>query len=81
MRHSTNHLRYAFDQGCDTYITGEASLYTIQYAHFIGLNLLVGSHNFTEIFGVEKLARKILEINDGIKIIHLNENHFELNHR
>lgn len=76
--HATNHLKTAFDEGCDTYITGEATLYTIQYAQFAGINLLVGSHTYTEIFGVESLARKIQDLNDDIKIVRLNESHFEL---
>ncbi|WP_404428483.1 Nif3-like dinuclear metal center hexameric protein [Sutcliffiella horikoshii] len=79
--HSTDHIKFALDQGCDTYITGEASLYTIQYAKFAGVNLLVGSHTFTEIFGVESLAIRIKELNNNISLIKLEEEHFELNHR
>lgn len=76
--HSSNCIKFALEEGCDTYITGEATLYTIQYAQFAGINLLVGSHTFTEIYGVESLARKLNELNDDIKIIKLNEEHFEL---
>jgi dinuclear metal center YbgI/SA1388 family protein len=78
--HSSNHIKFALEEGCDTYITGEATLYTIQYAQFVGINLLVGSHTFTEIYGVESLANKLYELNDDIKIIKLSEEHFELNH-
>lgn len=78
--HSTDHIKFALEQGCDTYITGEASLYTIQYAQFVGVNLLVGSHTFTEIFGVESLALKIQELNVNISLVMLKEEHFELNH-
>jgi dinuclear metal center YbgI/SA1388 family protein len=78
--HSSNHIKLALEEGCDTYITGEATLYTIQYAQFVGINLLVGSHTFTEIYGVESLAKKLYELNDDIKIIKLSEEHFELNH-
>ncbi|WP_246187667.1 Nif3-like dinuclear metal center hexameric protein [Ornithinibacillus caprae] len=78
--HSTDHIKLAVDDGCDTYITGEATLYTIQYAQFAGINLLVGSHTFTEIFGVESLANKVKESNDEIRLIQLKEEHFELNH-
>ncbi len=78
---STVHIKFASEQGCDTYITGEASLYTIQYAKFAGVNLLVGSHTFTEIFGVESLALKIKELNKSISLIKLQEEHFELNPR
>ncbi|MGA9226795.1 MAG: Nif3-like dinuclear metal center hexameric protein, partial [Mesobacillus sp.] len=76
--HATNHLKTALDEGCDTYITGEATLYTIQYAQFAGINLLVGSHTYTEIFGVESLAKKIQDLDDDIKIVRLEESHFEL---
>ncbi|WP_404442830.1 Nif3-like dinuclear metal center hexameric protein [Sutcliffiella horikoshii] len=78
--HSTDHIKFALDHGCDTYITGEASLYTIQYAQFAGVNLLVGSHTFTEIFGVESLAVRAKEMNEGISLVKLEEEHFELNH-
>lgn len=78
--HSTDHIKFALNQGCDTYITGEVSLYTIQYAQFTGVNLLVGSHTYTEIFGVESLALKIKELNENISLIKLQEEHFELNH-
>lgn len=78
--HSSDHIKYAYEKGCDTYITGEATLYTIQYAQFVGVNLLVGSHTFTEIFGIESLARKLKELNNEIQIIKLKEDHFELNH-
>jgi dinuclear metal center YbgI/SA1388 family protein len=77
--HSTDYLKLALDGGCDTYITGEASLYTIQYAQFAGMNLLVGSHTFTEIFGVETLAGKVKERHPEIEVMKLEESHFELN--
>ncbi|MFK8794540.1 Nif3-like dinuclear metal center hexameric protein [Planococcus plakortidis] len=78
--HSTALIREAAERGCDTYITGEATLYTIQYAQFAGINLLVGSHTFTEIFGVASLAKKIVEMNPDVEITELEESHFELNH-
>ncbi|MGM0896516.1 MAG: Nif3-like dinuclear metal center hexameric protein [Bacillota bacterium] len=78
--HSSTLIRQAAEAGCDTYITGEATLYTIQYAQFSGINLLVGSHTFTEIFGVATLAKKIAEMNPGMEIAELRESHFELNH-
>ena len=77
--HSTDLIKLALDEGCDSYITGEASLYTIQYAQFVGINLLVGSHTFTEIFGVASLAQKLKDLNSSISLIELKETHFELN--
>lgn len=78
--HSSALIREAAKAGCDTYITGEATLYTIQYAQFAGINLLVGSHTFTEIFGVASLAEKIAEMNPDVEVAELEESHFELNH-
>jgi dinuclear metal center YbgI/SA1388 family protein len=77
---STNHIKLALDNGCDTYITGEASLYTIQYAQFVNINLFVGSHTFTEIYGVESLVKRLKEIHNDFEMIKLYEPHFELNH-
>lgn len=78
--HSSNHIKMAVEEDCDTYITGEATLYTIQYAQFVGINLLVGSHTFTEIFGVESLANKLQHLDEDIKLVKLKEDHFEFNH-
>jgi putative NIF3 family GTP cyclohydrolase 1 type 2 len=74
----TNHLRQAFNSNCDAYITGEKTLYTLQYAKFINMNIIVGSHTFTEVFGVESLALKLKERFMDIEIIQLIEEHIEL---
>ncbi|QWH18436.1 Nif3-like dinuclear metal center hexameric protein [Bacillus mycoides] len=74
---NTNLIERALEKGCDTYITGEKTLYTVQYAKFKGINLIVGSHTFTEVFGVESLARKLKERDNSIKITRLNEDHLE----
>ena len=78
--HSSSIIQKAVNEGCDTYVTGEATLYAIQYAEFAGINLLVGSHTFTEIFGVKTLAEKIIEVNPDVVLTKLKETHFELNH-
>lgn len=59
------------------YITGEKILYTVQYAQFIGMNLIVGSHTFTEIFGVRTLSEKLKEKYSYLEIVELIEEHFE----
>ena len=74
---NTNLIERALEKGCDTYITGEKTLYTVQDAKFKGINLIVGSHTFTEVFGVESLARKLKERDRAIEIIRLNEEHLE----
>ena len=60
----------------DLYLTGETSLYVLEYASFHDVNVLIYSHNYTEIFGTQNLARKIagqLGINE---IIQLDEPHY-----
>jgi dinuclear metal center YbgI/SA1388 family protein len=74
----TNQLREAMNHGCDVYITGEKTLYTVQYARFIGLNLMVGSHTFTEVFGVRSLAQKLQERFQDVDIVELREDHIEV---
>lgn len=75
--HSTSYIRDAHQAGCDVYITSEKILYTVQYAQFIGMNLIVGSHTFTEIFGVRALAEKIKTTFPGLEIVRLHEPHIE----
>ncbi|PEM38918.1 Nif3-like dinuclear metal center hexameric protein [Bacillus pseudomycoides] len=74
---NTNIIKRALEKGCDTYITGEKTLYTVQYAKFKGINLIVGSHTFTEVFGVESLAYKLKELNRALEITRLYEEHLE----
>ncbi|MBD3922137.1 Nif3-like dinuclear metal center hexameric protein [Paenibacillus sp. PR3] len=75
---STNQLKEAMEYNCDVYITGEKTLYTVQYAKFIHMNLIVGSHTFTEIFGVRSLVFKIQEQFPDLEIVQLNEEHNEV---
>jgi putative NIF3 family GTP cyclohydrolase 1 type 2 len=72
----TDLVREAADLGCDTYITGERNLYLAEYAEFLGINLITGSHTFTEIQGVESLARLIGE-KFGIETVRIQEPHLE----
>lgn len=74
----TSDVKEAVDNHCDVYITGEKTLYTIEYAKFVGINLIIGSHTFTEIFGIESLANKIKEKYKDIEIIRLKEEHLEV---
>lgn len=72
-------LKEAVANKCDVYITGECNLYTIQYAQFKGINLIIGSHTFTELFGIESLAMKLIENVKGLEAVRLNEEHYEAN--
>ncbi|MGH1284187.1 Nif3-like dinuclear metal center hexameric protein [Bacillus toyonensis] len=74
---NTNLIERALEKGCDTYITGEKTLYTVQHTKFKGINLIVGSHTFTEVFGVESLAHKLQERDRAIEVTRLNEEHLE----
>jgi dinuclear metal center YbgI/SA1388 family protein len=44
------------DEGIDTFITGEAPHWAAVAAEEVGVNLLVGGHYATEVFGVKALA-------------------------
>lgn len=73
----TSDVKEAIDKKCDVYITGEKVLYTIEYSRFEKLNLIVGSHTFTEFFGIENLAKKISNRFDEINIMKIEEEHIE----
>ncbi|MFS0862582.1 Nif3-like dinuclear metal center hexameric protein [Fredinandcohnia sp. 179-A 10B2 NHS] len=72
-------LKEAVENECDVYITGECNLYTIQYAQFKGINLIIGSHTFTEFFGIESLALKLNETLKELEVVRLIEEHDEAN--
>ncbi len=74
----TPDLKEAYEKGCDVYITGEKILYTLEYAKYIGMNLIIGSHSFTELGGMESLALKIKEGFGDIEIIKIREDHLEI---
>lgn len=72
----TKYLAEALAYGIDLYLTGETSLYLLEYASFHNVNVLIYSHNYTEIFGTQNLANKIAE-HLGIKeIVRLEEPHY-----
>ncbi len=68
-----NELKEAADLGCDTYITGESSLYFQMYARYMKMNTLVYSHTGTEIIGVEALVHQLVEDNPEITVTRLEE--------
>ena len=75
--HLSSDIKEHVEHNCDVYITGEKILYTVQYSEFAGINLIVGSHTYTEIFGVQSLCEKIKDKYHYIEIIRLNEEHKE----
>ena len=52
----TSYLREAQQLDCDTYITGEGSMYTKLFAREVGMNLVFGSHYATELPGIKAFA-------------------------
>ena len=70
-------IKDAVNLGCDAYFTGEKILYTVQYAQYSKINLIVGSHTFTEIFGLESLAKMINKRFPMVEIIRIKEEHVE----
>lgn len=68
-------MAVSVEEGCDLYLTGEKILYSIEYAKLNGLNLIVGSHTFTELFGVKSMLEG-LELK-GIEILEIEE-HLEV---
>jgi dinuclear metal center YbgI/SA1388 family protein len=70
-------IKDAVNLGCDAYLTGEKILYTVQYAQYSKIDLLVGSHTFTEIFGLESLVKMISESYPMVEVIRIKENHIE----
>ena len=68
----TDVLQEAADLGCDTYITGEVNLYTVQYARHRNMNLIVGTHTHTEFLGVESLCNK-LRSSTGLEFVPIDE--------
>jgi dinuclear metal center YbgI/SA1388 family protein len=75
----TGCLKEAVENMCDVYITGECNLYTIQYAQLKGINLIIGSHTFTEFFGIESLALKLNESIKELVLVEIKEEHYEAN--
>ena len=57
----TSWLEEALGLGCDTYLTGEGSMYTRLYAKEAGINLILGGHDLTERPGIEALGRRTAE--------------------
>ena len=73
----TSYVKDAAEAGAQLYITGEQSLYLIQYCMSIGMNLIVGSHTFTELLGVRSLAEKIQARHPELEIVEVVESHYE----
>jgi putative NIF3 family GTP cyclohydrolase 1 type 2 len=69
----TSSLDSAIAENCDTYITGEYSMYLQHYAQFHGISLIIGSHTKTEIIGVRSFVTKLAANFHGITIHEIEE--------
>ena len=72
----TGYLKDAMPHDIDLYVTGETSLYLLEYAAHCGISVLVYSHNHTELPGVRVFAERLaaalqLEVKG-----HLGDSHF-----
>jgi putative NIF3 family GTP cyclohydrolase 1 type 2 len=56
---ATHYLAAAVELGCDTFVTGEGSLYTELFAREVGLTLVYASHVATEFPGICALTAHI----------------------
>lgn len=72
-------LKTSADLGCDTYITGECNLYTLQYAKFRKMNVIITSHIFSEKLGMNNFMGLVTEKLKGIHVVELHEEHIETN--
>lgn len=52
----TTYLAEAQALDCDTYLTGEGTMYTKLFAREIGMNLIIATHYATETLGIRALA-------------------------
>lgn len=69
-------LSEALPYGVDLYLTGETSLYLLEYASFHNVSVLIYSHNYTEIFGIQNLAERVATRLGIQSIFRLQEPHF-----
>ncbi len=76
---NTEFVKEAIDLDADVYITGEKVLYTLQYAKDQKINLVIGSHTFTEVFGVMSLVDLIKKQFPKVDIFLIEEDHIETN--
>ena len=58
---NTTDLNEARELGCDTYVTGEGSMYTRMFARETGMNLIFGTHQATEAPGIRALGERVAE--------------------
>jgi putative NIF3 family GTP cyclohydrolase 1 type 2 len=73
---SISYLSEALAFDVELYITGETSLYLLEYARFRKVNALVYSHNYTEILGTHNFALRVASQLGIKKVTRMDEPHF-----
>lgn len=73
----TSYLHECVQLECDAFLTGERNLYTVQYAAQAGISLIVGSHTYTEFFGVQELVNRLVAGHPEIAAVGIYETHVE----
>ena len=72
----TSYLRDALAYDIELYVTGETNLYLLEYARYQNVNVLVYSHNYSELPGVHAFAKRIAGLL-GLELRnHLGDAHF-----
>lgn len=69
-------LKTALEHQCDVYITGESDLYTLQYAQYHQLNLIIASHTFMELMGLKNMMEG-LSCSKALEVIEIEESRLE----
>lgn len=77
----TEVINEANELRCDVYISGESKSKAIIYSEHIGMNFIVGSHTYTEFFGVQSFAKKIIEAFPEVEMVRIPESHHETTKR
>lgn len=72
----TTLVRDALSYDIDLYVTGETNLYLLEYAKYKGVNVLVYSHNYTELPGTRAFAERIAGALDLRMKGHLGDSHW-----
>jgi putative NIF3 family GTP cyclohydrolase 1 type 2 len=72
----TNYVKDAVSHGIDLYLTGETNLYLLEYCVHLGLSVMIYSHNYTELPGVEMFAGRMCEALELDMKGHLGDSHF-----
>jgi len=72
----TDYLKDAKRYDTQLYVTGETSLYLMEYAAYIGVSVLIYSHNYTELPAVIEFARRVSDHIGSVPVEVIEEPHY-----